>query len=335
MSAAAAALLAVVALGAPRAAPVPCEEVELRRAKPMMATIVSVTARGCAGADLEAPVQAAFAEMARLAAMLSEWEPASAVSAVNAAAGVAPVRVPPELFHLLEAARRTAARTSGAFDPTWAALADLWRFDGAPPRLPRPEEVASHRALVGWRHLLLDPVRGTAYLDRRGMRLGLGGIAKGYIAEAAADALVARGVRNLLVAASGDVAARGRRGGRPWSVAVRDPHDPSGRRAVVELSDESISTSGDYERFFVVGGRRYHHILDPRTGWPASGTASVTVVARHGADADALATGLFVLGTERGARATDAEAGEAVLFVAADGSARAFGPPARFRGVSP
>jgi thiamine biosynthesis lipoprotein len=316
------ALLAVLAAGTPPAAPATCEETVVRRSRPMMATLVSVTARGCDAAVLEARIGEAFAEMERLAAILSEWSPDSAVSKVNARAGLEAVPIPPELREVLQAALEAAALTAGAFDPTWAALADLWRFDGGPPRLPAPAEVERRRKLVDYRDLVLAPESGTAFLRRQGMRLGLGGLAKGYIAAAAADLLVSRGVAHVLVAASGDIAARGRNGTRPWTVAVRDPRAPRGALATVELADESISTAGGYERSFEVGGRRYHHILDPKTGYPARGSESVTVIAPRGVVADALDTGLFVLGATRGLPLVESLPGVAALFVDPRGRVR-------------
>jgi thiamine biosynthesis lipoprotein len=308
----AAAALALLASGPVRAGVAGCEDISLRRMKPMMATLVTITVRGCDADTLEARVREAFAEMERLAGILSEWDPRSATSRVNDNAGIAPVEVPRELEEVLGAAEETSRLTAGAFDATWAALAPLWKFDGNAPRLPPPGEVKQKRALVGHRHLVLDRSAHTAYLERAGMRIGLGGIAKGYIAQAAADLMVSRGVRDVLVAASGDIAARGRNGDRPWSVAVRNPD--GGVLATVDLHDESISTAGDYERFFVIDGRRYHHILDPRTGYPARGTRSVTVVAPRGVLADGLDTGLLVMGAERGGKVA-AAAGVAALFV--------------------
>jgi FAD:protein FMN transferase len=327
---------AMLALGTLAGAPLgaaarPCQEVTLRRARPMMATTVAVTVRGCDADVLEERVRESFAEMERLAAILSEWEPASPLSRVNSRAGVEPVRVPRELYEVLQTALQVSRLTSGAFDPTWAALDGLWRFDDATPqRLPPPEQVERRRALVGYRRLALEPAGRTAFLVRPGARIGLGGIAKGYIAEAAANFLVARGVHDVLVAASGDMTARGRNGDRPWTIAIRDPRDPSGALATVRLEDESISTSGDYERFFVVDGRRYQHIIDPRTGYPATGTASVTVIAPHGALADALATGLFVLGPERGAAVARRMREVSALLIDAEGEAHLGGSSRRF-----
>jgi FAD:protein FMN transferase len=314
------AALACAALGALLASAAyagrsPCREITLRRAKPMMATLVSVTVRGCAEASLELRVREAFTEMERLAAILSEWTPESAVSRVNQRAGIEPVRVPPELWEVLQAAQDASVLTSGAFDATWAALGGLWRFDGLPPRLPPAEDIERQRRLVGYRDLVLSPSDHSAFLRHLGMRLGLGGLAKGYIAEAAANLLVSRGLPDVLVAASGDIAARGRNGNRPWKVGIRDPRRPSGTLATVELRDESISTAGDSERFFILDGRRYHHILDPRTGYPARGTQNVTVVARRAVVADALDTGLFVLGPARGLEVAASIPGVAALFV--------------------
>ena len=330
--------IAAMALAGALASPGPhgengpaCQEVVLRRVRPMMSTFVTVTVRGCAADGLEDRVREAFSEMERLAGILSEWDPESPVSHLNREAGRAPVQVPPELLEVLQAAAQVSERTSGAFDLTWGALGDLWRFDaGRPPQLPAANEVRRRRALVGYRDLVVDPAAGTALLRRPGMQLGLGGISKGYIAQKAADLLRARGVRDVLVAASGDIAARGRNGDRPWLVAIQDPRDPSGTRAVVELHDESISTSGDYERFFVIDGRRYHHILDPRTGAPATGSMSVTVIAHDGAMADALALGLFVLGPERGAAVVRSLPNVSALLIDPRGRASAAGDARRF-----
>ncbi len=329
--------IAVALAGAP--APVsaggaPCDDVVLERARPMMATIVTVTARGCPAELLEGRIREAFAEMDRLAGLFSEWNPDSPVSLVNRNAGLTPVRVPTEVLELLSRAAQVSSQTSGSFDVTWAALGDLWRFGGArAARVPPPAAVKRRRALVDFRDVVLDRDASTAFLRRKGMRLGLGGIGKGDIADAGASLLVSRGVRDVLVAASGDVSARGRNGDRPWVVAIRDPRRPSRVLGTVELHDESISTSGDYERFFMIDGRRYHHVLDPRTGYPAMASESVTVIARRGADADALATGLFVLGPERATAALADDPDVSAVLVGSDGRVHLAGASRAFRFV--
>jgi thiamine biosynthesis lipoprotein len=261
-----------------------------------MGTLVGVVVRGEDRDTLERTVPSVFAEIERLEAILSEWRPDSAVSRVNAAAGERPVRVPIELIEILAVAGEISRSTQGAFDATWAALADLWPIDEPDFRPPTREAIASARRLVSYRDVVLDQAAQTVFLRRRGMRLGLGGIAKAYIAERAADFAVASGAKHILIDAGGDVVARGRQGGRPWTIGVRDPSSPSRLLATVDIEDEVVTTSGDYEHFVFVDGRRYHHLLDPRTGAPASASRSATVIAPRGALAEALSTALFVLG---------------------------------------
>ncbi len=312
-------------------------ETVLRRARPAMGTIVSITVRGVGREFLEAVARELFREIERLEAVLSEWREDSSLSAVNRAAGARPVPVPPELLEVVAIAGEASAATGGAFDATWRPLADLWRFDGERRHPPAARAVEARRALVDYRNVEVDARAGTVFLRRRGMRLGFGGVAKAYIAERAAAIASAAGVQGVLVDAGGDVVARGGNGGRPWRIAIRHPRSPGAALATVELRDRSIATSGDYESFFAVGGRRYHHILDPRTGYPATACQSVTVIAPSGALADALATGLFVLGPERGTSVAASKRGVGALFVAANGAVHVAGCAAapaasRFRG---
>jgi thiamine biosynthesis lipoprotein len=278
-----------------------------------MATHWEVTLPARAGAEVAA--EECFALFRRLDFLLSEWKESSPLSAVNRAAGVAPVEVPEELFGLLDLSTRLGADTEGAFDVSWAALWGLWDFRAAMPMVPPVAEVEARRRLVGYRRVALDRAARTVYLPEKGMLLGLGAIGKGYALERAAELLEARGYRDFMLVGGGQVVARGRRGGRPWSVGVRDPRGAADEVfARVELEDGSLSTSADNESFFVVAGRRYHHILDPRTGWPAaSGVRSATVLHRDAALADALSTALLVLGRENGFEVVRRLGGEAVI----------------------
>lgn len=299
----------------------PTGEILIRRARPLMGTLVGVAVRGDDAAVLEHLVGEIFSEMGRLEAILSEWSPSSAVSRVNDAAGTAPIQVPAELIEVLEVADRVAHATGGAFDASWAPLAEIWRLDAPGFRLPTPELIEATRQLVDYRDVVIDASKRSVLLRRRGMKLGLGGIAKAYIAQRAADFALANGARDVLIDAGGDLVARGRNRHRPWTVGIRAPWSPRDLLAAVELQDETVATSGDYEHFLQIDGRRYHHLLDPRTGWPAFKCRSATVVAGNGALADALGTALFVLGAD-GLEIVSASGGAAALVVCEDGAAR-------------
>lgn len=294
-------LIAWLVLPALPAAPADVEVV--RRARPQMGTIfqVSVAARGRARADLERVVDAALDEVDRLEALFSEWRPGTEISEVNRLAGRAAVRVSPETFAIVEAAHRASVVSGGAFDVTFNALWGLWDFKSPAPKLPDPAEVARRVARIDYRKLTLDRAARSLYLARPGMKIGLGGIGQGYAADRVCEMLDAAGLPDHLIDGGGDVKACGSRGGAPWSVAIKHPRREA-LLCMVGVGPAAIVTSGDYERFFEIGGRRYHHIMDPRTGYPARGVVSATVIARTATEADALATAALVLGPERGLR---------------------------------
>jgi FAD:protein FMN transferase len=272
------------------------------RSRALMGTVfrVLVVPPGSHGAAGQA-AELVLDEAARLERMMSEWKPESALSKVNARAGAGAVEVPPELFEVLRRAMKVASASEGAFNPAWAALWDLWRFDGR-PGVPLREEVAARLPLVNHRDVVLDEEARSVFLRRKGMLLGLGAIAKGYALDRGARLLRERGFQNFIVYGGGQVYAAGMRGPRPWRVGIQDPRNRARWFAVLELRDGSLSTSGDYERLFEVDGVRYHHILDLRTGLPARGCRSVTVLAPDGMTADALSTAAFVLGPRNGLR---------------------------------
>ena len=251
-----------------------------------------------------------FAIFRRIDAEMSEWKPTSPLSAVNRQAGGAAAPVPAELRALLHRGVEIGELTGGAFDVTWAALWGLWDFKAAEPRVPEAAEIARRVALIDYRQVEIDDAAGTVRLPRAGMKIGLGGIAKGYALERAAAVLDARGVGSYLLLAGGQVFARGRKGDRPWRVGIRDPRGgPDDSFASLDLTDASASTSGDYESYFMLDGVRYHHILDPRTGMPARGLESATVIAADPTLADALSTALMVLGPRARAGSGGADTG--------------------------
>ena len=243
-----------------------------------------------------------FAELERLEALMSIWRPGSDIVRLNEAAGRNPVVVSADVLDALRTAYEVGDWTGGAFDVTFAALADVWKFDhDQDNRIPSPDEIRVRIPLVDYRALRLDATARSAYLTRKGMRAHLGGIGKGYAIDRVAALFKSRGLRNFMIQFGGDLYVAGTRGPRPWHLAIQDPRGAPGKTfAAIELSDSSFSTSGDYERFFMRDGHRYHHILDPRTGAPAQGCRSVTIVADNATLADALSTGVFVMGPTAG-----------------------------------
>lgn len=244
---------------------------------------------------------AAYAELDRIEKLISEWHAGSDIDRLNAAAGGAQVTLSVETFDLLRRGKAISDLSRGAFALTWAALASVWDFslDGRPHKAPEVARVLEKQKLVGDAGLVLDEANLTARLSRAGMKVGPGGIVTGYALDRALAVLAEHGFANALAFADGDIVVRGQKGSEPWRVGLQDPRG-EGYFAMLPLRDQAIGTSGDYEHFFEADGVRYHHILDPRTGFPARGCRAVSVVARDGATADALATAVFVLGPEEG-----------------------------------
>jgi thiamine biosynthesis lipoprotein len=249
-----------------------------------------------------AAFNAVFDEFDRLDRLMSVWKPQSDVERLNDAAGDRPVRISRDTLDVLRTARQISDWTEGKFDVTFGALSALWKFDhDQDDRIPDPRAVAAQRLLVDYHQLQLDERAGTAFLARKGMRVNLGGIGKGYAVDRGAAILRARGLRDFMIQAGGDLYVGGTHGDRPWRVGIRDPRGPADRSfAALDLTDGTFSTSGDYERFFIRDGVRYHHILDPATGNPAPASRSVTIVSSRAILADAIAKGVFILGGQRG-----------------------------------
>jgi thiamine biosynthesis lipoprotein len=290
--------------------------------RPAMGSVATVTLAGTTPERAAPAIEAVFAVFERVEWSMNEWRAGSPLAQLNAGAGRGWVPLPGDLCEVLSIAKDGARRTGGRFDPTWAALSDLWRFDGSAPAPPREAAVRARCGLVEHRLLQLRP-RGRACearLARAGMRVGLGGLAKGWALDAAARSLRALGHADFLLQAGGDLYAAGTRGGAPWRVGVRDPRGgPLDELAEVDVRDRAFSTSGDYEHAYIANGRRYHHLIDPRTCRPANGSRSVTVLARRSVDAEILGKALFVLGGERALREAERWGAEA-LIVDADGA---------------
>jgi thiamine biosynthesis lipoprotein len=264
---------------------------------------------------------AAFTRIAALDSALSDYNPASELNRLCDAAGGPPVAVSDDLFAVLDRSLALSRESGGAFDVTIKPVVRLWRRAFRQKELPDPRELAEARALVGYQMLHLDPAARTARLERPGMRLDLGGIAKGYASDAAQAVLREHGITAALVAAAGDIVVSDPPPGEPgWRVGIAPlESSESSPTELLLLSHAAISTSGDAERFAVIGGVRYAHIVDPHTGVGLIDRASVSVVAKDGTTADSLATTVFVLGPEQGLPLVEARAEAAALFVRLEG----------------
>jgi FAD:protein FMN transferase len=271
-----------------------------------MGTDVVLTAYTHDDGRAEKAFTAAFQEIKRIERMMTDWEwpgqPPSDVLRVNAGAGIQAVKVADETLEVVVKSLDMSRRSEGAFDITYAAMRGLWKFDDDLERkVPPAAEIARRRRLIAWRDVIVDPVGKTVKLRRPGMRMGLGGIAKGYAVDRASAILRAQGFGDFMVQAGGDLYVSGQKGPARWMVGVRDPR--GGARDVIAkmgIKDQAFSTAGDYERAFVLDGKRYHHIIDPKTGYPATASRGVTILAPNAFLADALDDAVFILGPRKG-----------------------------------
>lgn len=261
----------------------------------LMGTRLDLTVQTRDGDAAEAAMAAAFAEMARLSDLMSRYHVTSAVSALHLAAGLQPVAMAPEMMQVLKMARQMSQRSQGAFDITVGAFHE-WNFDPAQTRIPDASEIARELPLVNYRDLILDEKSASAYLRRRGMRVDLGGIAKLPILQAGMQVLKRHGITDAMINGGGDVLVSGQLQGRDWRVGLRDPRAPERIVGVLALNEGFVAASGDYERYFMRDGRRYHHILNPKTGQPTTGPHGVALVSRNLQDINGLGAAIMVAG---------------------------------------
>jgi thiamine biosynthesis lipoprotein len=231
---------------------------------------------------------------------MSIYKDTSEITQVNRAAGKGPVRVSTEMIEVVENAVKVSTISDGVFDATIGPLAVLWQMRLKEGKVPTDEEIAGIRPLVNYRNILVDRKASTIFLKKQGMIMDLGGM-KGYIADRVAGVMKQRGINNALIAIAGDIWALGHReDGKPWRVGVQHPRDKEKILTVLELSDRYVCTSGDYERYVIREKKRYHHIIDPRTGKPSTGVISATLIGDRGALIDPLAKVPFILGASKG-----------------------------------
>ncbi|MDO8283321.1 MAG: FAD:protein FMN transferase [Thermodesulfovibrionia bacterium] len=289
------------------------EEKVFKKTRTEMFTTVTITVVSDSDKKAEEAINAGFAEIKRIGELINYFSPDSELTAINRAAGKNPVKVSKDTLDTIKKAIHISDLTDGAFDPAIGPVIKLWGFSKDPSKrfVPAKDAVSNALRLIDYKKVKINEATSEVYLEDAGMELDLGGIAKGYGADKAIEVIKAKGIKAALVAIAGDIKGYGRRpDGQPWRVGVQNPRPKSDKKTsdsdddiltALYLIDQAVSTSGDYERFFTQDGKRYHHIIDPKTGFPSESQAiSVSVIAPQGYISDGISTGVFVLGSQKG-----------------------------------
>ncbi len=265
----------------------------------LMGTIFEISVAEAHTSEKEAALKQALDEIARLETLLSEWQSTSEISKVNQNAGVRPVKVGPEMMDVVRTGMQVSDLSQGAHDLSWAALHGLYLFTPGDVRIPTMAQIKQRLPLINYHNIIVDEKASTIFLKKKGMAIGMGGIAKGYALDRAAAILHKAGLKDFTIFGGGQVFVSGKRGDRPWRVGIQHPRKRD-FIAYAELTSGSIATSGDYEHYVEKDGKLWHHIINPRTGLPATDVMSVTVISESALYADAIDTAIFVMGPQKG-----------------------------------
>jgi FAD:protein FMN transferase len=292
-----------------------------QKSRALMDTFVTITVTSDSRQAAEEAIEDAFETIRKFGDLINFYSDESEISAINRNAGIRAVEVSPETLDLIEKALFISDKSEGAFDPAIGPETLLWDFVNK--TRPSDTEIRKNLGLINYRKIIIDREKSTVFLEKEKMLLDLGGIAKGYAADLAVKSLKQHGITGGIVAVAGDIKAFGRKpGNKSWMVGIKNPRQERADDEVIarlSLDDKAISTSGDYERYFILDGRRFHHILDPRTGYPADASRSVSVISDQGYMADAFSTALFIAGPEKGLKLAE-EIGMDAVIIGNDGS---------------
>lgn len=250
----------------------------------------------------EQQIDEAIAEVSRIEKLLTTFSNDSQTNQINENAGIAPVQVDKEVFDIIQRSLRISALTDGAFDISYGSIDKrFWNFDKEMTSLPDAEVAKESVRLINYQNIVLDAQNLTVFLKEKGMRIGFGGIGKGYAAERAKQLLIENGVKSGIVNAAGDLTTWGNQpNGKPWTIAIADPDTQNKAFSYLNISGVAVATSGNYEKYVIIGGKKYSHTIDPKTGFPVSGIKSVTIICPNAELADAMATPITVLGVNAG-----------------------------------
>jgi len=247
----------------------------------------------------EQNIDTVIAEVSRIEFLISDWKPESQVSQVNSHAGIKPIKVDPEVFDLTARALELSKLTEGAFDISFAAMDRIWKFDGSMTAMPSPELIKKSVEKVGYKNILLDSANSTIFLKLKGMKIGFGALGEGYAADRCRELMLAKGIKAGIVNGSGDMSTWGRQpNGKDWTIGITNPMRSGATIAIIPLRGGSVVTSGSYEKFVTFNGTRYSHIINPSTGYPATGLSSVTLFGPGAEAANGFSTSMMVLGKD-------------------------------------
>ena len=268
----------------------------------LMGNIFTITVVSEDAIFAEENIQLAIQEIQRIEALFTTYNNESQTNLINSNAGIEPVKVDEEVFNLIQRSLHISKITQGAFDISYGSIdKSLWNFDKTMTSLPSAETAKKMVHLINYNNIILDTQKQTIYLKEKGMRIGFGGIGKGYAAEMAKKILVKNQVKSGIINASGDLTAWGfQPNGKPWTIGIANPDMPNDAFSYLEISDKAIATSGNYEKFITIDGKKYSHTIDPKKGLPITGIKSVTVISNNAEFADAMATPIAVMGIEKG-----------------------------------
>jgi thiamine biosynthesis lipoprotein len=272
-----------------------------KRATLLMGGRFDITIVANDSVSAEKNIDTVIAEITRIENLISDWKPDSQVSEVNQNAGIRPVKVDKEVFELTQRAIRFSEVTNGGFDISFAAMDKIWKFDGSMTAMPSAEAIQKSVEKVGYKNIILDSVQSTIFLKLKGMKIGFGALGEGYATDKCRDMMLAKGIKAGIINGSGDMSTWGKQpNGKPWNIGITNPFYPEKLLAVVPLKQDAVTTSGSYEKFVIFNGKRYSHIINPATGYPATGLCSVTVFGPNAETANGLSTSLMVLGKTGG-----------------------------------
>lgn len=249
----------------------------------------------------ETNIDEIITEVTRIENLISDWRSYTQVSQINQNAGIKPIKVDKEVFELTERAIKLSVLTNGAFDISFAAMDRIWKFDGSMKVMPTAATIKKSVANVGYQNIILDKKNSTIFLKFKGMKIGFGALGEGYAADRCKEMMLKKGIKAGIVNGSGDMNTWGTQpDGSPWNIGITDPKNPTELWAVLPLTKGAVVTSGSYEKFVVFNGKRYAHIINPKTGYPASGLTSVTVFGSSAEMANGLSTSIMVMGQKAG-----------------------------------